>query len=417
MYVVLVFVLLLSVRGVDADEEDVRKNDEVVARLRKELAAEGVQPLPEPPRELGVHAACVRHGVGCPDVYVEFLETLRGNPHTVPEATPRSDALRAARNGNTRRSTPRYGAGEGRTHPRRSEDAVIEVQLENMRRLRDVMRERLAKQQSPEQQWKCKEFRWLSWGLKMAEAMHSVVMQKYWNFVMNQLLPCVLLVFVTVWVFIGNRIPRQHLRSLLADDPVCVFNEVIIRRKSPQSVAQLVMERESHNFSSMVDVDDGGSSPPNTPNGFAKEKEDSMRAIINYRRDRWVATRFALLEAYHEAHIAGVVLRLRLALSAAVLLMLCWTFFSLVLRAADVRRNSDSGILQHLLVMLFPSWMTTSFVLYIGWSWIGGMVAYAAWELVSTGEALVRTSERAAALHEKIRGALVWLSEQRVKEM
>ncbi|EAN93052.1 hypothetical protein C3747_47g265 [Trypanosoma cruzi] len=402
MYVVLFFVLLLSVLGVDAEEEDVRRNDEVVARLREELAEEGVEPLPEPPRELGVHAACVRHGVGCPDEYVEFLESLQRTPHTFPETKPRNDAMSAERSGNMRRQTPLHGAGERRAYSIKGEDAVIEVQLENMRRLRDVMRERLAKQQSPEQQWKCKEFLWISRGLKMVEAMHSVLLQKYWNFVMNQLLPCVLLVFVTVWVFTGNRIPREHLRSLLADDPVPVFNEVIIRRKSPQSVAQLVMERESHNFSSMVDIDDGSSSPSAVPNGFAKEKEDSMRAIINYRRDRWFATRFALLEAYHEAHIAGVVLRLRLALSAAVLLMLCWTLFSLVLRASEVRRNSDGGIIQHLLVMLFPSWVTTSFVLYIGWSWIGGMVAYAAWELVSTGEALVRTGERAAALHEKI---------------
>ncbi|RNF25628.1 uncharacterized protein Tco025E_02124 [Trypanosoma conorhini] len=394
MYAVLLFLLSLAVLGGGggARGEEVRKNDEAVARLREALAAEGVDPLPEPPRELGVHAACIRHGMGCPDTYVGFLQGLRRAPHTSPEAAAQGGAPQ----GRMQPSEGRRGRERGRT----DREVISEAELENLRRLRDVLRTRLAELQSPERQWKCQEFRWLRRGLVIAQMTHNLVVEYYWGFVIQRLLPCVLFVTLTVWVLFGDRIPRQHMRSLLAKDPLCILNEVITRRNSPHSVAELVMKRESYNVTEISDPED--IHVPGFRAGFAKMKEDSLRSSANHRRDRWFVTRFALLEAHHETHIAGVVLRLRLALSAAVLLVLCWTLLSLVLRASEMRRRSDGGALHYLLTMFCPSWVTTSLVLYAGWSWVGGMVAYAAWELVAGGEALVRSDERAAALHEKI---------------
>ncbi|ESL06916.1 hypothetical protein TRSC58_05402 [Trypanosoma rangeli SC58] len=398
MYAVLVVVLSLAVLGGGvAHGEEVRKNDDVVARLRKELAAEGMDTLPTPPRELGVHAACLKHGMGCPDTYVGFLEGLRSAPPTPPETRA---AKVAAGSEAWQDRRPTSGEVRERRRGRTDREVAAETQLENLQRLRDVMRDRLAEQQSPEQQWKCKEFRWLRMGLLVTQTLHNLAMEQCWGFAMQQLLPCVVFVTVTVWVLFGDRVPRQHMSSLLAKDSMSVLTEVITRRKSPHSVAELVMKRESYNVTDISDPED--INVPGFRDGFAKMKEESLRSSSNHRRDRWFVTRFALLEAHNEARIAGVVLRLRVALSATVLLLLCWTLLSLVLRATEVRKNSDGGMLHYLLVMFCPAWMTTSFVLYAGWSWIGGMVAYAAWELVSAGEALVRSGERAAALHEKI---------------
>ncbi|KAG5473786.1 hypothetical protein LSCM1_04416 [Leishmania martiniquensis] len=53
--------------------------DKRVAQLRAALldsALHRLEALPEPPLALGVHTACIKFGLGCPDAYIQFLEEL-----------------------------------------------------------------------------------------------------------------------------------------------------------------------------------------------------------------------------------------------------------------------------------------------------------------------------------------------------
>ncbi|KEG14695.1 hypothetical protein DQ04_00341100 [Trypanosoma grayi] len=403
---------LLLLCGVGVHGDDARKNDEVVSQLREKLAAAGVDPLPAPPHNLGVHTACVMHGMACPDSYVAFLETLLNSPKKDPSAPagsgpgtenkkkPKPPPKKEAR-ANT---APVGGAGRrGHRATKKEDDPVGEAQLENLRRLRDVLQERLVERQSPESQWRCQEYHWLRKGLRLTLAVHEMMVERYWNFFVHRLLPCAVLTVVLTWVFFGDRIPQEHICSLLADDPSYLLNGQRLCRRKPLSVAELVMEREKYNFS---DEDENAADNANI-NGEAAPMGDlermvkhSRRTGANHRRERWLATRFALLEAHEESRLRVVVLKLRLVLSVLVFFSLLWTVFSLPMRVSDLQ--SGGGMLQQMFGMLCPSWMTTSVALYMGWSWVGGMVAYAGWEAVSAGEAIIKSDERAASLHEKI---------------
>ncbi|ORC90186.1 uncharacterized protein TM35_000092360 [Trypanosoma theileri] len=385
----------------------VRKNDETVARLLQELKEEGHQTPPEPPKHLGVHAACLKHGLGCPDSYVDFLMKQKKEGKTSQEDNKINEPIRKIPSSGTYSNA----ANVRRNAPNSNKDATDEVHLENIRRVRNVMNDRLKEHQSPEKQWHCQQVRWFHRGLNTALTLHNVLVDRYWNFIIYSFFPCVLLTTVLTWIFFGDRMPREHLLSLLADDPNVALTAERARRKPPHSVAELVIQRESYNNSSYVDADEEDDVngdvegaellPMANLNELVRLQKEARKSDIQHRVDRWNVARFALLEAHSESTAAVTVLKLRLVLSLLVFFTLVWTLFALPLRVADLH-SSNGGIFQFLFASICPSWMTTSIALYFAWSWMGSMVAFAGWEVVSAGEAILKSDAHAAALHEKI---------------
>lgn len=442
--------IIISTANAEPAARNKSNNDETVERLRSKLAAQGVNPLPEPPRELGVHTACVKHGRACPDAYVDFLlaqtktsTTTRSSEESEKDAVVDDDEGEGDNNNNheeeddddnnnnndnkannkkrkeiKRKSDfvnnmAKRGRGSqgkksfrddfkvNRKAPASNNDFANEAQLENLRRLRSVLRERLNEQLSEENQWQCAEAIWLRRGLYFALALNNFIVKSCWNFIMYSVLPCTLLLFSILWVFFGDRIPYQHLRGLFSSDPAFVLSDIMSRGRRSSSVAELVMEREGHNVTSNYENEENNSR--GSSDNLRQFRRLSRESSVNYRRDRWLVTRFALLEAHEEYRVIRVVYKLRLLLATLVFFLLFWTFVSVLLEAKNLtNKKGGFGLLRFIFSTFCPAWMTTTFAFYFGWSWLGGMVAYAVWEIVSIGEALVRSGEKAAALHERI---------------
>ncbi|KAH8619669.1 hypothetical protein ERJ75_000131700 [Trypanosoma vivax] len=215
MYLSLILICYLALVSHGVMSSDTRRNDPVVLSLRDSLKAAGVDPLPVPPRELGVHATCLKYGLSCDDRYVEFLkEELRKSLKSSPVPGHPEESLETPRK-STENSEDVGSSWEQRAHA----SAGDEVQLENLLRLRNVLRDQLTEQQSSRGFLRCEGSQLVAWFIHLIAEFHSAFVEQYWGFIMLRLFPCVLLTALLTWLFFGDRIPHEHLCGLLRDDP------------------------------------------------------------------------------------------------------------------------------------------------------------------------------------------------------
>lgn len=386
------FALYLFPFGARGD--DPRRNDKLVEALRAEFTSSGLAAPPEPPSDLGVHATCVKFGLACSDAYVDFLKDEVAKLHGTAGGIPPSQAEKPKR-------VPPTSAGKERRTPKspvEDNDPTRDVKLEKLQRLRNVYRDKLLELHSSEKRWEC-FFTRISSVLSSLLLSHvSSFVLWFWTAFAPHVPVAMLLMAVLTWVFFGTHIPNEHICCLRAARPAFAMDQLLARSAPPKSVASLVIERERcSGYDDFGEFNDSatGASAEGEVQGHEVERRDEY----------WDLVRFSLIEAYDMYHAEVIVLKLRLVLSLLALLMLIWSVISLPLQTVDLQ---NGGFVKTLVSSVLPEWVPAVAGLHFAWSCVGGLVAFACWEVFAAGEMLCRLNARSATMCDSILKEWSW---------
>nr|CCC89812.1 unnamed protein product [Trypanosoma congolense IL3000] len=259
-------ILLMSFTSLKVRGEDPRRNDGRVERLRAKFSAAGVETPPAPPADLGVHTACVKFGLACPDPYVKFLAEelakLQGHAGGASHGKDEEEEVPTP-------MAPPPGARKAPKPPVRDNDPTHDAKLERLRRLRNVYRDKLLALHTTQTYWGCLLPHIKTITHRVFLLYIATVMQLLCSPLTLHIFFAAIIMTVLTWILFGTHIPNEHMCCIRATKPVFAMEGLLRSWGPPKSVANLVIERELCSIWGDAEWIDG------TSTGNAPDKEAS----------------------------------------------------------------------------------------------------------------------------------------------
>lgn len=353
--------------------------ESIVSELRA-LLLEHFPQLPDPPRGLGIHMACKKFGMGCPDTYIDFLRQAAAPyrstsaPVLLVTGVDSQQSLNESKTVNGGRDARRSKA-HPESLPLTKRYITIDpswsveeaTRLENLESLLAVWEARVATiypQQPLEvllfdngtlrdaphssvvvQVWwslrYCRRETFQHWRATALVTAYDALSGRAVTWVGLHLLPTVVVVVLlwslVLWVVLGGPSMPSEVRGYVLAVTAEVTSSAAAAESAPPE------GEETHESKTSTLVAPSTTRPTSRPRVSRRQDGSGVRTTSQRHRE---AVSYSLLRHYMAHRISFFFLRLRLVLSVGVLLMLLCTLYAFTLQVYALVWPPDSVGLQ-----------------------------------------------------------------------